>query len=268
MAKDVYERRTFPRFIPPIASALGIGVSCLVLTGWAMNLSALRSVVPGQPQMVPNTAITFILASVSVWMLWREKVSQRAYRLTWICAVAVILIGLLTLVEYLAGMNLGFDSWLFREKLRVIATSFPGRPSPHTASNFLIVGVALVSIRTQNVRARNLAQIFALLVALVALMALVGYAYQVAFLYSITAYTGMALHTAAIFLGLSVGILLLHPESGLMSFVLSDSAGGTMVRRLLPATILIPAVGGGLVILGARQGLYDMAFGSLLCVWG
>ena len=171
-------------------------------------------------------------------------------------------------MEYLAGTNLGFDSWLFREKLHVIATSFPGRPSPHTASNFLIVGVALLSIRTQKVRARNLAQIFALLVALVALMALVGYAYQVAFLYSITAYTGMALHTAAIFLGLSVGILLLHPECGLMSFVLSDTAGGTMVRRLLPATILIPAVGGGLVILGARQGLYDMAFGSLLCVWG
>ena len=56
------------QLIPAAASALGIGVSCLVLTGWAMNLSALRSVVPGQPQMVPNTAIAFILASVSVWM--------------------------------------------------------------------------------------------------------------------------------------------------------------------------------------------------------
>jgi signal transduction histidine kinase len=41
-----------------------------------------------------------------------------------------------------------------------------------------------------------------------------------------------------------------------------------MVRRLLPATILIPAIGGGLVVLGARQGLYDMAFGTLLCVGG
>src|SRR5882672_7103732 len=91
--------------IPLAASGVGICVSCLVLTGWAFDLSALRSVIPGQPQMVPNTAITFILASVSVWMLWREKVSQRAYRLTWICAVTVILIGLLTLVEYLAGTN-------------------------------------------------------------------------------------------------------------------------------------------------------------------
>lgn len=256
------------QLIPAVASGLGICVSFLVLTGWALNLSTLRSVIPGQPQMVPITAVTFILASVSVWMLRREKRSHRAYRLTWICAVAVILIGLLTLAEYLAGMNLGLDSLLFREKLRVIATSFPGRPSPHTALSSVIIGAGLLLIRTQKVRARNLAQIFALLVALVALMALVGYVYQVAFLYSITSYTGMALHTAVIFVVLSVGILFVHLECGLMSFVMSDSAGGMMVRRLLPATIVVPAIGGGLVVLGAREGFYDMAFGTLLCVWG
>jgi len=256
------------QIVPVAASVIGIGVSCLVLGGWALNLSALRSVIPGQPQMVPNTAITFVLASVSVGMLWSEKRSQSAYRLTWICAVAVVLIGLLTLVEYLSGASPGFDRLLFREKLSAFATSFPGRPSPHTAVNFLIIGVALLSMRTQKVLAYSVAQILALLVALVALMALVGYVYQVAFLYSISSYTGMALHTAAIFVILSFGILFLHPECGLMSFVMSDSAGGMMVRRLMPATIVVPALGGGLVVLGARAGFYDMAFGTLLCVWG
>lgn len=255
-------------FIPAVASAIGIGVSCLALGGWAFNSLALRSVIPGQPQMVPNTAITFVLASVCVGMLWSEKRSQSAYRLTWVCVAAVILIGLLTLVEYLAGANLGFDRLLFREKLPAIATTFPGRPSPHTALNFLIIGVALLLMRTQRVRAFSLAQILAVIVALVALMALVGYAYQVAFLYSISSYTGMALHTAVIFVILSFGILFVHPECGLMSFVMSDSAGGMMVRRLLPATIVVPALGGGLVVLGAREGFYDMAFGTLLCVWG
>jgi signal transduction histidine kinase len=256
------------QLVPAVASAIGVGVSCLVLAGWAFNLSALRSVIPGQPQMVPNTAITFVLASVSVGMLWSEKRFQAAYRLTWICATTVVSIGFLILVEYLSGANSGFDRLLFREKLPALATSFPGRPSPHTALNFLIIGVALLLMRTQKVRARSLAQILALLVALVALMALVGYAYQVAFLYSISSYTGMALHTAGIFLILSCGLVFVHPECGLMSFVMSDSAGGMMVRRLLPATIVVPAFGGGLVVLGARAGFYDMAFGTLLCVWG
>ena len=255
------------RFIPTAASAIGVGVACLVLTGWAMNLSALRSVIPGQPQMVPNTAITLVLASVALWRLANGKSNRYESVVIWVCVLAVILIGSATLAEY-AGLNLGLDSLLFREKLRLTAASYPGRPSPHTAVNFLIIGVALLLIRTQIDHAYKIAQVFATLMAMVALMALVGYAYQVAFLYSISAYTGMALHTAAIFLVLSVGILFLHPECGLMLFVLSDTAGGIMVRRLLPATIIIPAFGGGLVVLGARQGLYDMAFGTLLCVWG
>jgi len=97
-------------------------------------------------------------------------------------------------------------------------------------------------------------------------MALVGYIYDVAFLYSISVHTGMALHTALIFIALSLGILFIHPEQQLMSFVLSDTAGGMMVRRLLPASIAIPIVAGGLIIFGARAGLYDMAFAVPLCV--
>jgi signal transduction histidine kinase len=256
------------RLIPPAASGVAICVSCLVLTGWAVNLSALRSVIPGQPQMVPNTAITFILASGSLWILWREKRNQRVSFVAWICAAAVILIGLLTIGEYLTRSDLGLDRLLFRQKLSATGTSFPGRPSPHTAFNFLLIGFALLLIRMRTVRAHRLAQMFALLGALIALMALVGYVYQVAFLYSITSYTGMALHTALIFVSLSVGILFIHPECGLMSFVLSDTAGGMMIRRLLPATIVIPAAGGALIMFGAREGLYDMAFGTLLCVWG
>src|SRR5437016_2922715 len=89
------------QLIPPAVSGLGICVSCLVLAGWAFDISTLRSVIPAQPQMVPNTAITFVLASVSLWMLWREEKYQRASVLAWICALAVIFVGLLTLGEYL-----------------------------------------------------------------------------------------------------------------------------------------------------------------------
>src|SRR5213078_4847433 len=101
------------RHIPRAASGLGIFVSCLVLLGWAFDLLTLRSIIPGQPQMVPNTAVTFILASVSLWVLWRQKKSGRASITAWVCALAVILIGSFTLAEYLTGMNLGFDDLLF-----------------------------------------------------------------------------------------------------------------------------------------------------------
>jgi signal transduction histidine kinase len=111
-----------------------------------------------------------------------------------------------------------------------------------------------------------MAQGAALTAALIASLALVGYIYDVAFLYSISSHTGMALHTALIFIALSLGILFIHPEQQLMLFILSDTAGGMMVRRLLPASIGIPIIVGGLIIFGARAGLYDMAFAVPLCV--
>jgi hypothetical protein len=111
--------------------------------------------------------------------------------LMWVCTSAVVLIGLLTLVEYLTGNNLRLDGLLFKKSLALQAKSFPGRPSPHTAFSFLIIGVALSIIKTKNTRAYGLAQVLALFVALIAAMALVGYLYQLAFLYSITSYTGM-----------------------------------------------------------------------------
>jgi signal transduction histidine kinase len=254
------------RFIPQAASLLGLFVACLVLIGWTLDLIALRSILPSQPQMVPNTALTFVLASVTLWMTWRGKNSQRTSVVAVVCALSVIVIGSLILGEYLTGTDLELDTLLFRHRLQVNETSFPGRPSPHTSLNFFFVGSALLLTNLKTVWAHRLAQLLALVVMLIASMALMGYIYQVAFLYSISSYTGMALHTALLFIVLSAGVLFTHPERGLMAFVLSDTAGGMMVRHLLPATMAIPIASGGLIILGARAGFYDLTFGMLLCV--
>src|SRR5260221_8235760 len=82
------------RLIPQAASGLAMLVSCFVLLGWTFNLPTLRSILPGQPQMVPITAVTFILASSALWALCREKRNQGISLVALICAVAVILVGL------------------------------------------------------------------------------------------------------------------------------------------------------------------------------
>jgi len=213
--------------------------------------------------MVPHTAVAFILASVSLLTLRNERKLGSFIIVSGVSAFAVMLIAVLILSEYVGGLDLGFDQLLFSQKLN--DHSFPGRPSPHTAVNFLLVGSALLLARLKN-RPYRLAQGLALIAALIAVLALVGYVYAVTFLYSISAQTGMALHTALLFIALSLGILFIHPEQQLMSFVFSDTAGGMMVRRLLPASIAIPIVAGGLIIFGARAGLYEMAFAVPLCV--
>ena len=245
--------------IPRVVSGLGICVSSLVLLGWALDLPLLQSILPGQPQMVPLTAIGFILASLSLVTLKKNAM------VSGVCALAVILIAILIISEYVGKFDLGLDKLLFSRRLDVTDRSFPGRPSPHTAIDLLLIGGALLLSRRTG-RSYHLAQGLALTAALIASLALVGYIYDVAFLYSISSHTGMALHTALIFIALSLGILFIHPEQQLMLFILSDTAGGMMVRRLLPASIAIPIVAGGLIIFGARAGLYEMTFAVPLCV--
>ncbi len=251
-------------FIPRMASGLSIFVSSLVLLGWTFDVPILRSIFPGQPQMVPHTAVAFVLASLSLASLMKKRTTRRSI-IAGLCALAVITIAIIIISEYVARLDFGFDRLLFSGQLQIIDQSFPGRPSPHTAINLLLVGCALLLSRS-NGRSYRMAQGLALATALIASMALIGYIYDVTFLYSISSQTGMALHTALIFIALSAGILFIHPEQQLMLFILSNTAGGIMVRHLLPATIAIPIVAGGLIIFGARAGLYDMAFAVPLCV--
>ena len=254
-----------PGLVPQVATALGVAVSCLVLTGWALDIATFKNVLPGQPQMVPNTALAFILASASLWLLRAEPVAGRSRRAARACAGLVALMSLLTLAEYLWGLDLRIDRLLFKDSLNGGAT-FPGRPSQHTSLGFLLVGFSLLLLSARGRRATHFAQALAAVTLLVALLALVGHFYEVSFLYGITAYTGMALHTALTFVLLGLGVLFARTDRGLMAVIMGDTAGGHMARHLLPAAVIIPVVLGGLIVRGARADLYDTAFAMSLCV--
>ena len=79
--------------------------------------------------MKANTAIGFILAGVALW----EAAAMRRRSLIRACALVVALIGGLSLVEDLFGLDFGMDQWLFRDELPQDGVSAPGRMSPATA---------------------------------------------------------------------------------------------------------------------------------------
>src|SRR5262249_49994068 len=110
------------------------------------------------------------------------------------------------------------------------------------------------------------AQIVALMTALIALLAFIGYAYIALALIGIEQFIPMALNSAMALALTSAGILCAHPDRGLMAVVSSPGAGGVMARRLLPAMILISAVVGWLRWLALREGLLDQVMGLSLFV--
>ncbi len=259
---------SWPKSFPEAASVAVICVGGVVLIGWMLNIATLKSILPGLVTMKANTALAFFLAGVSLWLLRagaaQPVVQRRQRRMAQVCAFIVALVGLLTLAEYLFGRDLGIDQLLFQEISAAVETSSPGRMAPNTALSLVLVGLALLLLDVETRRGHRPAQFLALAAGFVSMLALTGYAYGSTSFYGISSYTRMALHTAATFLVLCAGVCSVRPDTQLMRILTSDTAGGLVARRLLPAAVFIPLVLGWLRLVGQRAGLYDTKFGSAL----
>ncbi len=242
-------------------------VGCLVLVGWVLNINALKSVLPGLETMKANTALAFVLAGLSLWLLWTGQADPpggtRRY-IARVCAAIVSLMGLLTLSEYLLGWDLGIDQLLFKESLEAAATAIPGRMPLATAFNLLMVGCALLLQDRNHRGSQMIAQCLSIVAGLIALPALIGYAYSIQSLYGIGSLASMALHTVLTFLVLVAAMLCARPDRGVMVILAGDTVGSVMVRHLLPAAIGAPFLLGWLRLMGQRAGLYDTEFGAVL----
>ncbi|MDZ7964373.1 MAG: PAS domain S-box protein [Nostoc sp. DedSLP03] len=273
-----------------VASAIAVFVGSLVLVGWCLGIEVLKRGFPGSPAtMKVNTALCFVLCGVSLWLFLKGEQGGRGageqgsrgerriqnyphsstaslpvltFLISQVCAIAVTTIAALTLCQYIFGWNLGIDELVFRDSQTSIATLHPGRMGANTGLNFILVSVALqILIHLKTHRSYWYAQIIALIATLISFQALMGYAYQVKVLYGLAPYTtSMALHTAMLFLFLSIGILWARAEHGLMKVVTSDSYGGLLARRLLVAAIAVPFILGWVIVEGQRAGQYDPAF--------
>jgi PAS domain S-box-containing protein len=215
--------------------------------------------------MVPNAALGLILAGTSLGLQTTQEPSRRALLRTGkILALIVACLGVLIVCEYLFKRDLGIDRILL-SKNASLAGSFPGRPSPQTATNFAVAGMALLCMESAGI-AGLLTQLFAITAATIAAVALLGYVFGVAAFYSVSASTGMAVHTAVAFLGLAAGILCADPDKGAVRTLFSESSGGRLGRWMWPAILIVPGAIAYLRFWGESEGLYAPQTGAAMMV--
>ncbi|MEO8350475.1 MAG: methyl-accepting chemotaxis protein [Chthoniobacteraceae bacterium] len=236
------------------ACLFGVLMSILVFAGWIFDIETLKRVLPGLVAMNPLTAICFVLCSLALWLAQREDSPWT--RLAHLLAGLAALAALLKIAGLIFGFDLRLDQILFASALDTNPT-VPNRMAPTTAFNFLLLGAALVLADSRSSRWQRLAETLLLVVGLVALLALVGYAYGVRALTGIASYIPMALHTAAVFFVLVVGGLCARANRNRMARLTCASAGGAMLRRIIGAIIGLPLVVGLLVLKGLKNNSYD-----------
>ena len=250
--------------VPRIASIVVFVVGCIVLGGWLLGVPALTSILPGMATMKANSALAFILCAIALWSLQNRQTKQQARLLANACAAVVLLIAVLTLGEYIFNRDFGIDQFLFQDHILATGISFPGRMSPATALNFMLLSCALLLIDNRWSSWPN--QSFTLTALIIASAAVIGYIYGVSSLYKIGAFASMSLHTAITFIVLSLGILCARPNRGLISVFTGESMASILARRLLPVAIIVPALLGWLSLTGQQMGFYDTEFETALLV--
>ncbi|MBD2022515.1 PAS domain S-box protein [Leptolyngbya sp. FACHB-36] len=253
----------------------------IVLLGWALNIQLLKGgFLSDAATMKVNTAIGVLLLGVALWCqeaavggnsnnsLGKRStnpIQNSTFRT--LLTLLPVLIGALTLLQYLFGWELGIDQLLFQEDPKLLDTLRPGRMGFNAALNLVLAGTALLLLSHRHERSVWAGHGLALAAGFVALHAIIGYAYGAKIVYHLSLYTtAMALHTALTFAVLSVGLLFLHPHQGLMQPLTSGLEGGYVARRLLLAAIVLPLLLGGLLVRGYQFNYYDPQFGMSLLV--
>ncbi len=240
------------------SSCLIAVVGLAVLLGWHFDIELLRAGLPGRTPVNPATALALLVAASALWMHHQARGKAHSAPVRWLAVTAaslVIALGVITLTGYFIGHNLRVDQVLFGAQLA------GNRVAPNTGFALLLTGVALWLLNSPRRLRRGLEQLVALFPIGVALISLLGYAYSAEAMYGLGELQRMALPTAASLFVLGIGILCARPDSGFVSVIVSDHAGGVLARRMLPVAILVPAGLGWLTLSGQRAALFSEALG-------
>lgn len=201
-------RHETPRRFAMAAGVCVLSVAVLTLLGWAQNIVTLKSLAPGLITMKVNTACALLAAALSLVL---QTVGQPRPARIWAAralALLPLVIGVLTLIEHTAHVDLGIDELLMRVSHTAADGALSGaRMARATALCCVLSGLVLVLLDLRAAQVRTLVPILCLAVCGVAGLAGIGYAFWINELSAPGEFTPMALHSAASFMLLASGCL-------------------------------------------------------------
>ncbi len=246
---------------------IALFTSVVVLIGWFFNLKNLESVIPGLVNMKVNSAFCF-MALGGALIIKNERRSTSANRIYLLLLLVVSIIGGVTLLEYQLHFDGHIDQLFAADHQSTTSLSpFPGRMAYNTAASFVLLGVGLLGLSTGAGKFHSVFQYLLHAVTVISGIAIMGYVYGVSMLYSFSYVSSMPIHTAILFLFLSMSATLLNPQLGITALFHGNKIGNTMARRHFITLMLVLIVFGSLRIQSERFHILPPEIGiSLLAI--
>ncbi|MBI1360594.1 MAG: hypothetical protein GC155_09990 [Alphaproteobacteria bacterium] len=234
---DAYLQLPSRRFFSALelhAVAIGSIAAVVLLIGWGFGVRPLQSLAPGFPTMKPSTAASFMALSLGCLLTLRGKGRRLDFAAASLGLAVPLFMGLLTIYD---------GAW-------VPSHEWQRLPSDATRICLSMAGAAITVIALAP-GARGVAGILALLGVTPAL-----YRFVVLLLFrgapsEPSPLDTMALHTAALTVWFMTVCVLMHPRLGFGAAIMEASLRGRVLRRALPAMILVPAAASALSLGGA-----------------
>jgi signal transduction histidine kinase len=248
-------------WVTRVAAAGSIVVGATALAGWILDRVDLQSLFVAPPLTVKtNTAVGMIAAGIALWLA--SAPSPRRNTIVRALAVLVMAIGGATLSEHVMGWDLGIDQLLFVETPGSPATTRPNRMGPPASTSYFLLGLSLFLLDARRRGARRVGRAAAILVMGIALLGIMGYATHASPLYAAGRITGIALVTAVVLLALAVGIVAARPDRGIAALLSRNDEAGTLARRLIVPSIILPLLMAVALTRAVRAGWFDDRFAT------
>lgn len=185
------------RMIELLAGGALMLLGLATVSGWALDIVALKSLTPDLPSTKVNAALLFTAAGVA---LVRNGVMRA-------CAIFILAVALVTLVEHATGLDPGVDQLLFSDADGP-SGQHPGRMTFVTAVGFLLVGAAqwLGPAATGSTRIATLARALTVGVLSLGLAGALARAWQFDLFYSSPVFESIAVYDVAGFVIAGMGL--------------------------------------------------------------
>jgi len=241
-----------------VFAAAVLAIAAAVLTGWALDISALKTVLPGLTTMKANTAAGLAAGALALVLQGRSRGWARGT--AGAASLLALALGALTLCEYGLHLDLGIDELLFADPATT-SRPFNGRMSPATALGLVATGLGLGLLGFGSGRkAVTAAHALALVPAAVGYLSLAGYAYGIESLYNFGPYVSVALHTGVGLALLAAGMLRVRQDEGWAHGLASQPIAYDVLVRVAALAMVVPFLAGLVVVGGIRAGFYQAQF--------
>ena len=189
---------------------------------------------------------------------------QTRRHLAWPLAAVAIAVAGATLFEHVAGLSIGIDEALVKDAASA-ASPHPGRFAAPTATAFLSAAAAVL-LSGRRYRGFHPTEVLGLACGTIGAISLLGYLYGASDLLSLGSETQIALPAAVSLCALGVGLVASDPGHSLVRLTTDPGIAGQVIRRILPAVVLVVPAGAWVRLMGERAGLYDETVGLSIMV--